>query len=106
MRHHLFLATHEAITNILKHSSAAHTNISMASGNGVFEIHISDDGKGFNLPANKLKSGSPATVSGDGLSNMCKRLADMGGHCSIESTPGHGTNIRFVISLNFPAKDV
>jgi hypothetical protein len=33
-------------------------------------------------------------------------LADMGGHCSIESAPGYETNIRFDISLNFPAKDV
>jgi ligand-binding sensor domain-containing protein/signal transduction histidine kinase len=106
MRHHLFLATHEAITNILKHSSATHAKISMISGKGVFEINVSDDGKGFNSPANKLKSESPATASGDGLSNMCKRLADIGGHCSIESAPGQGTNIRFVISLNFPAKDV
>ena len=33
MRHHLFLATHEALTNILKHSGATHAKISMASGN-------------------------------------------------------------------------
>ena len=106
VRHHLFLATHEAITNILKHSSATHAKISMVSGNGGFEINVSDDGKGFDSPANKLKSGAPAPASGDGLSNMCKRLADIGGHCSIESAPGHGTNIRFIIALNFPAKDV
>jgi signal transduction histidine kinase len=106
MRHHLFLATHEALTNILKHSGATRAKISMVSGNAVFEINISDDGKGFNSLANKLKSESPATASGDGLSNMCQRLADIGGHCSIESAPGQGTNISFVISLNSLAKDV
>jgi ligand-binding sensor domain-containing protein/signal transduction histidine kinase len=106
MRHHLFLATHEALTNILKHSGATRAKISMVSGNAVFEINISDDGKGFNSLANKLKSQSPATASGDGLSNMCQRLADIGGHCSIESAPGQGTNISFVISLNSLAKDV
>jgi ligand-binding sensor domain-containing protein/signal transduction histidine kinase len=105
-RHHLFLATHEALTNILKHSGAAHAKISMISGNAAFEINISDDGRGFNLPAAKLRSESPATVSGDGLSNMCQRLADIGGRCLIESAPGQGTNIRFVIALNYPAKDV
>jgi signal transduction histidine kinase len=102
----LFLATHEAITNVLKHSSATHAKISMVSGNGGFEINVSDDGKGFDSPANKLKSGAPAPASGDGLSNMSKRLADIGGHCSIESAPVHGTNIRFIIALNCPPKDV
>jgi ligand-binding sensor domain-containing protein/signal transduction histidine kinase len=101
IRHHLFLATHEALTNILKHSGATHAKISMVSGNGSFEINIADDGKGFNAPAIESKSGPPATLSGDGLINMRRRLADIGGHCRIESTPGHGTNIRFVISLNF-----
>jgi signal transduction histidine kinase len=40
------------------------------------------------------------------LSNMRRRLADIGGHCRIESIPGQGANIRFVISLKLPAKDV
>ena len=52
------------------------------------------------------KPESPAAVPGDGLINMRRRLADIGGDCRIESTPGQGTNIRFVISLNYPAKDV
>ena len=106
MRHHLFLATHEALTNILKHSGATRARISMVFGNAAFEINISDDGKGFNSSAIESKPESPATASGDGLSNMCQRLADIGGHCSIESAPGKGTNIRFVISLNPLAKDV
>jgi signal transduction histidine kinase len=106
MRHHLFLATHEALTNILKHSGAACAKISMASGDATFEINISDDGKGFISPATMVPSDPPATPSGDGLSNMCQRLADMGGRCSIESAPGRGTTIRFVIALNHSAKDV
>ena len=78
----------------------------MALDNAAFEINISDDGKGFNLSAIDSKPGSPAPAFGDGLNNMCQRLADIGGHCSIESAPGKGTNIRFVISLNPLAKDV
>ena len=35
MRHHLFLAAHEAFTNILKHSGATRARVSMASGDGV-----------------------------------------------------------------------
>jgi len=105
MRHHLFLATHEALTNILKHSRATHAKISMVSGNVAFEINISDNGKGFVVPAAGLKPELPAGVSGDGLMNMRRRLADIGGRCRIESTPGRGTRIGFVIPLNFLAKD-
>jgi signal transduction histidine kinase len=106
VRHHLFLATHEALTNILKHSGATRAKIAMDCRNTEFEIDISDDGKGFDLPAAKLKAESAATPSGDGLSNMRQRLADMGGRCEIVSAPGKGTRVRFVIALNFSAKDV
>ena len=106
MRHHLFLAAHEALTNILKHSGATHAKIVMVARDAAFEINISDDGKGFDSSATKVRSEPPVTASGDGLTNMCQRLADIGGRCSIESVPGQGTNIRFVISLNFLAKDV
>ena len=78
----------------------------MLSRDTEFEINISDDGKGFSPPAGESKSESPAIPTGDGLSNMRQRLADLGGHCSIESAPGRGTNIRFVIALHQPAKDV
>ena len=105
MRHHLFLATHEALTNILKHSGATRARISMVFESAAFEIHISDDGKGFNSPAIESKPESPATTSGNGLSNMCRRLADIGGSCRIESAPGQGTNIRFFFPLNFLTKN-
>jgi len=100
MRHHLFLATHEALTNILKHSGATRAGISMISGNREFEINVSDNGKGFNPSGTDSKPDTPATVSGDGLRNMFKRLTDIGGHCAIESAVGQGTNIKFVIPLN------
>jgi signal transduction histidine kinase len=106
MRHHLFLATHEALTNILKHSGATCAKISMTFKNPTFEIRISDDGKGFNSQTNDSRPTSLAIASGDGLNNMCQRLVDIGGRCTIESAPGKGTNVRFVITLSPLAKDV
>ena len=97
-RHHLFLATHEALTNILKHSGASRAGVSMVLAKAAFEIKISDNGKG--LTSNHAESNPDAIASGDGLSNMRKRLADIGGQCSIDSSPGRGTNIKFVIPLN------
>ncbi len=109
MRHHVFLAAHEALTNILKHSGATSAKISMAFVDVTFRIEISDNGIGFNAPAAGSEFVSPAiarTVSGDGLGNMCQRLADIGGRCRIESAPGRGTVIRFVVPLNLLTKNV
>jgi signal transduction histidine kinase len=99
MRHHLFLATHEAFTNILKHSGATRADVSMALSKAAFEIKIADNGKG--LGHNQMNSNSDlsTTASGDGLSNMRKRLTDIGGFCAIDSSPGQGTNVKFVIPL-------
>ena len=35
----------------------------------------------------------------DGLRNMIKRFADVGGQCVIESTIGSGTSIKFILPL-------
>ena len=103
-RHHLFLATHEALTNILKHSGATRARISMALDKAIFEINISDNGKALPPSILEPKPESPAPGSGDGLANMRRRLADIGGRCQIESIPGQGLHIKFVVPLNFLAK--
>jgi ligand-binding sensor domain-containing protein/signal transduction histidine kinase len=102
MRHHIFLATHEALTNILKHSGATQAKITMTYDGAALNLSITDNGRGFDPVT--TGAGLPPGVSGDGLSNMKKRLADMGGNCVIESAPGQGTVVHFVIPLNFSAK--
>jgi len=104
LRHHLFLAVHEALTNILKHSGANKASISMTLDKTAFEIKVADNGKGFDLPALEIKTGLSAADTGDGLSNMRRRLADIGGHCQIESKKEQGTRIRFVMTLNLLEK--
>lgn len=46
-RHHIFLAVHEALANILKHSGATRAKIAMACRGNNFEIVVSDNGDGF-----------------------------------------------------------
>jgi ligand-binding sensor domain-containing protein/signal transduction histidine kinase len=97
VRHHLFLAMHEALTNILKHSQATHVEISMKCGANSLEIEARDNGKGFKIS----DSGSNGHESGgEGLGNMSERLKDVGGLCVVQSAPGAGTSIRFVLPLN------
>jgi len=100
-RHHLFLAVREAFTNTLKHSRATQSTVSMSCLAQEFQIVAADNGVGFDVPTGEPKpenglGGSP----GNGLGNMRQRLAAIGGYCRVESGPGRGTTIRFVIPLN------
>jgi signal transduction histidine kinase len=62
----------------------------------VFEIVVSDNGKGF-VPGNNGAGGKGAgTESGNGLRNMQQRLADLGGRCHLDSAPGLGTTLHFI----------
>ena len=66
MRHHLFLAVHEAFTNILKHSGATRAGVSMTCGAAALEITVTDDGGGFD-PATIAAGPEEAAGSGNGL---------------------------------------
>lgn len=98
VRHHLFLGVREALTNILKHSAATHAKISMACEDGSFEVTVEDNGKGFSSKI-KVVGDDHSLDSHDGLRNMAKRFQDVGGFCSVESSPGRGTIVKFVLPL-------
>jgi ligand-binding sensor domain-containing protein/signal transduction histidine kinase len=93
LRHHLLLAVHEAFTNVLKHSGATQARVTVVCHGAALEITVSDNGRGFILPATKRVEG------GNGLRNMRQRLIDVGGSCSVKSEPGGGTNVYFVLPL-------
>ena len=99
-RHHLFLAVHEALTNILKHSGATRARIVMACRGPDFEIAISDNGIGFDPVYNESNSPSSAAGFCNGLGNMRRRLEELGGRCRVESQAGQGTTIRFELSFD------
>lgn len=99
-RHHLFLAAHEALTNILKHSGATQTKVHMVHNDARFTINISDNGLGFDVAAVASKPESITVPNGNGLVNMQCRMADIGGQYRIESFPGRGTSVTFTIPLN------
>jgi ligand-binding sensor domain-containing protein/signal transduction histidine kinase len=100
IRHHLFLAMHEALTNILKHSEATRVEISMNCSATALEVAASDNGKGFDCPELQQNGHDSGAASGEGLRNMYQRLVDIGGLCVIQSAPGRGTRIRFVLPVD------
>ena len=99
-RHHIFLAVQEALANILKHSGATRAKIGVVCRGGDFEINISDNGAGFDPTADESNSADSAAGFCNGLRNMRRRLAELDGHFLLESQPGKGTTIRFILPFN------
>jgi signal transduction histidine kinase len=76
----------EALHNALKHSDAASVEINTRFLNGMLQIRVSDDGKGFPLEEASSIYGKKA-----GLIGMRERARSLGGTLSISSVPGRGT---------------
>ncbi len=99
-RHHLLLAVHEAFTNALKHSRASQINVFLIYDGSALEIVVSDNGDGFNPPVIDPQVVDGAAATCNGLRNMYRRMIDIGGRCLIDSQPGRGVTIRFILPLN------
>lgn len=93
-RHHIALAVRECLHNILRHAGPCEANLVLIWEDPELTITISDNGRGFD-PA--------APESGNGLSNMVKRLEEIHGSCTITSEPGTGTTV--VMRCPCPALD-
>jgi two-component system NarL family sensor kinase len=90
----LYRLIQEALNNILKHANAKNIFMQIENNAQLINVLIEDDGEGFEM------SKSKNTINtGKGLSNMYQRAELSGGKCSIESRPGKGTKINFVIPL-------
>ena len=90
VRHALFLAVKEALHNIVKHAQATEVWLRVRATETVLRWEIEDNGRGF--------ASEPDNALADGLRNMRERLVQMGGVCSIDSTPGLGTKIHFEVA--------
>jgi signal transduction histidine kinase len=97
VRRNLYLAVKEAVHNIVKHSGAREVRIEFSVRPESVSIFIEDDGRGFDA--------SQASRFGNGLSNMQRRMNDIGGTFSVESGPSRGTIVKLVYSPPNRAKE-
>jgi signal transduction histidine kinase len=88
-RHHLFLATKEAVGNVMKHSGADELQLELSVAGQALKVSVADNGHGFDL--------ANANPNRSGLGNMERRLANVGGNFQIESRPGAGTRVTFTV---------
>jgi len=91
VRHNLFLAVNEALNNVVKHANAREVWMRFKLEDSRFEISITDDGKGFAADQKQLLR--------NGLQNMKKRLADVGGDFTIASQCDRGTKVTLTLAL-------
>jgi signal transduction histidine kinase len=92
-RKSFFLVYKEALNNAFKYSGAKNVNIEISKTNHTLKLFVEDDGAGFNMNEDRLKTG------GNGLKNMNARAAELNGNISIVSEPGHGTKINLTVNL-------
>ncbi|MCW1921198.1 histidine kinase [Luteolibacter arcticus] len=90
IRHHLYLATKEALHNIVKHAGATEIRLRLIPGAKELKLVIEDNGRGL---------ADSDRGEGDGLDNLRKRLDQIGGTCTHRSAPGQGTTVEMLAPL-------
>jgi signal transduction histidine kinase/ligand-binding sensor domain-containing protein len=100
VRHHLFLALKEALHNVVKHAAASEVTVSLTTTRNSFTLVARDNGRGFAPEALAQKPPQETGRSSrNGLINMRKRLEKIGGRCEIQSDPGTGTEVKFIVEV-------
>ncbi|OIH82276.1 hypothetical protein BLJ79_20365 [Arthrobacter sp. UCD-GKA] len=89
---HLLAVITEALSNVVRHARARAVELTVERTDGTLALTLRDDGAGF-VP------GGPES----GLANMRQRAGELGGTLEIDSTPGEGTMLHWVVPM--PAED-
>jgi two-component system, NarL family, nitrate/nitrite sensor histidine kinase NarX len=90
---HVLQIVREALSNVIRHSQAAHAWLSLAASDAGIQVTLEDDGRGID---------SLAIPPGHyGLSIMRERAESLGGAIEIGRAPPGGTRVR----LTFPTRD-
>ncbi|MGH1366070.1 MAG: two-component regulator propeller domain-containing protein [Calditrichia bacterium] len=86
----ILLIFKEAMNNVLKYAAASVVSLTIKSEEAAIFIELSDDGKGFELPA---------SGDGYGIKNMTARAKKINGSFSLQTNEGQGTKITLILSL-------
>ena len=80
----LYFSALEALTNAAKHAPGAAVTLRLTDDDGEIVLEVRDEGPGFTIDE---------SFASHGTANMGDRLAVVGGHLRIESSPGEGTTV-------------
>ncbi len=87
----LYRILQEAFQNVNKHANARNVKVRFFKSNDDLRLEVRDDGVGFNYAKKK---------KGIGLINMLNRITNSRGTMEIETAPGAGTLLKFVLPLS------
>jgi signal transduction histidine kinase len=88
----LYYVLREGLMNIIRHSQASRADVVLRQTQTEIQGLLRDDGVGFDL--NKARNGQ-----GMGLLSMKERIKRLGGELDIQSSPGKGAKLSFVLPL-------
>jgi signal transduction histidine kinase len=88
----LYYVLREGLMNVARHSHASHIDVALKQTETEIIGSLRDDGVGFELAEARNDRGV-------GLSSMKERVQRLGGELEIQSSPGEGARISFVLPL-------
>jgi signal transduction histidine kinase len=91
VRHNVFLAAKESVTNVVRHAKATEVWLRLRLELGRFILEIQDNGRG--------PSGNESKSTRNGLRNMHKRMEDIGGSFSLSAAPEGGALVRLTVPI-------
>jgi signal transduction histidine kinase len=86
----LFRIAQEALSNIRRHAKASLAVIKLAFGHGTITMTVSDNGRGFQVPA---RIEDLASIGRLGIMGMAERARLLSGTLEIKSELGKGTRV-------------
>ncbi|MHB1688192.1 MAG: FG-GAP-like repeat-containing protein [Ignavibacteriaceae bacterium] len=107
MKRNIYLIFKEALNNIVKHAAANELTFSARLKDGLLELKLEDNGKGFiqeeflidEAGGIVLTEANAGALHGNGLMNMIHRSKEINAQFTIESKPGSGTKIILTIKM-------
>ena len=87
----IYRIVQECVSNTMKHAKASHLSIQLTRSQGMVNLLVEDDGRGFDLAS---------VEEGMGMGNIRQRTADLGGTVHFDARQGRGTSVSVDIPLN------
>ena len=97
----LFSIVQEALNNVRKHANASDVQIALSRDDQEVTLFIEDNGCGFDL--GKLAV-DPAAENRYGLLSMQERVQLADGTMDVDTKPGAGTRLRFLLPVRAPKR--
>jgi signal transduction histidine kinase len=93
VRHNVFLAAQEAVTNVVRHAQATEAHLRLRLEPKSFTLEIEDNGRGL------AGLDGPRAQTRNGLRNMRRRMQDVGGQFTIRAGAERGAVVRLIVPL-------